>query len=322
MKKVFIQAWDGPWGWRSVFYDWHKARKDKNKIVIGFELVDDILEADIVFQVDLTEWKRTVKLKDDVKVIANVLDFAEWNNNGKLDESTKEYVTAMVSRGANFTAISKKVQQQLLDEFEIKAQAFYYPSQVTVELINSARSINKRKKQIISFCRLGDPGKAIPEALDAWRESRAAGSGWRYILAGPESVNTSILPKGVTNMGFLPPEQLYLTIAQSAYVLMPSYGEGLGLPIIEGALVGAPFITRDIQPMKDVFKKVWSMSYTFKNNQNLASTIMTAVNEFQHGNYYDLLNRMFSIAWPWCRESAFELLENYIIAEVINDRTP
>lgn len=312
--KVYISAWQGPWGWRNAFYEWYK--KQPNQV---FELVDELAEAEVVFQGDLNGWRDTVGLSPSVRILANVLDFGEWVNDGNLTPESVEYVNAMQKRGATFTGISPKVVRQLAHEFGIKASLFYYPSQVTHELIQTVRpAAEKKRNQIITFARLGDPGKAIPEALRGWEQSNLADRGWRWILAGPEPPQVD-LPKGVIHIGYLERDQLYMMVAQSKYVFMPSYGEGLGLPIIEGLLVGTPFITRDIEPMRDLWSSLHCYATTsFQRDLDIQYGLHNAVYYSTQSDYMDDINRGFTKAHAWCREIAFESLATHIQKELIN----
>jgi hypothetical protein len=309
MNKLYAAAWQGRWGWRDPFYEWFKQQTN-----LGFELVDRKEDANIVFQGDLSDWRDTVQLPASVRIMANVLDFGEWVNNGNLNNETVEYVKEMQKREASFTAISPKVQTQLLQEFGINAQLFYYPSQVTFKLIKSCGGIqatSRKRKQIISFCRHGDPGKAIPEAIAAWKKSNAVANGWRWILAGPEKPRAP-LPHGVMHVGYHEPQALYMMVAQSKYVFMPSYGEGLGLPIIEGLLVGTPFITRDIEPMKTIWSKFWNYPVILTDDSNISDTINNALEFSEQPDYRGFAERGYTKAYPWIREVAFSSLVTYI----------
>lgn len=316
--KVFISAWQGPWGWRNAFYGWYKRELHTKQTDPVFELVDDKAEAEVVFQGDLNGWRDTVGLPASVLCMANVLDFGEWVNAGDLNPETVEFVKQFKKRGASFTAISPKVITQLKHKFGVNADIFHYPSQVTKELIRSARpAAVKKRKQLISFCRHGDPGKAIPAALKAWEDSGAVDEGWRWLLVGPEAPRCP-LPKGTVHLGFVDAEPLYMMVAQSTYVIMPSYGEGLGLPMIEGLLVGTPFITRDIEPMNSIWGKYLDHPIWFTCDSSIRSTIHNAIWFSKQPEYLDVVNRGFGDAHPWIREVAFNSLAMHIKQEIIN----
>ena len=315
MAKIYIAAWQGPWSWRNTFYKWACPYSN-------LELTNDINDADIVFQADTTDWQITAKLPPAVIVIANVLDFGDWLQEGPyLSPEIVEYVTAMKARrlaGSNviFTAISSRVQDQLRENFSNRAKVFYYPSQVTKKISSAmlAQTAYKKKKQFVSFSRLSDPGKGIAQAVAGFKDSGLVSQGWRYLLMGPETPpNAKDLPAGVIHAGYMPePEMMYQLIRQSAYVLMPSYGEGLGLPIIEGLLVGTPFVTRNISPMKDVFKRSWCDRLAFDFDEDISAALTYATTIFETKGYDNITTRGFTCAHPWTREIAFNALATFI----------
>lgn len=302
--KVYVNAWRGPWGWRQAFYDWFKESKGQGDDV---ELVDDISEAELVFQGDTNNWRALCGLDRGVRCICNVLDFGEWLTPGG-NPDTREYVeTLRNSRGAKFTAISNKVARQLREYYGVQPEIFHYPSQVTNEIQNSTRP--GVKKNFITFARLADPGKAIPEAIEAFDRSGLAAEGWKYRLVGPEPPQVPSLPNGVNYMGYMEdPASLYMMVSQSAYVVMPSHGEGLGLPIIEGMLIGRPFVARNIEPPTDIFSEIWDPRMSFDHAEDFADALCNAADDFKSENYMYKASRGFGIAMPWQREAAFESL--------------
>lgn len=300
IMKVYINGWDGPWGWRSNFYEWAKTAD------LSFDLVCNLSDADIIFQTDLTNWKEAYS--SNAKVIANVLDFGEWLDRPyeSFNEETVEYVMYMKRRGAKFTAISRKVIDQLKGRFDIGAKLFIYPSQVIRDYTHV--SIPDKKKIFISFCRLMDPGKAINEAILGFEMSGLHSEGWRYMLFGPERPNRVSLPKGVLFGGYANTDVLHNAIKTSAYVVMPSYGEGLGLPAIEGMLLGTPFISRNIRPVIDVFGNLTNGYLTFDEDEDMLISFHNAKVMFGTKEYVDLIEKGRAIAFPWVREIAFESL--------------
>ena len=101
---------------------------------------------------------------------------------------------------------------------------------------------------------------------------------------------------------------------------MPSYGEGLGLPIIEGLLVGTPFITRDIEPMRDMWDSLHCYNTTaFQRDNDIRFGLHNAVYYSTMSDYTEDIINGFGKAQPWVRENAFELLAELINQEIVND---
>jgi len=310
MAKVYVQAWAGPWGWRQAFYDWFDSDKH------GFELTESIADADLVFQADTTDWRNVIDASKGKKLLCNVLDFAEWKEpDGAPSVDTIAQAKIFKAAGANFTAISNKVIEQLDDFIGVEADLFYYPSQVTEQRMKETGLIGG-KKMFITFSRLGDPGKAIPQAIEAFEQSKLAEAGWRYMLVGPERPPVATLPNRVMYAGYVNADQLAMMIRQAGYVFMPSYGEGLGLPIIEGSLLGTPYVTRAIEPMRTLLDETWDTTCAFKDDDAMSAALVSAARDFKSDNYEWRVKWGFVSAKPWIRENAFDALANRLKLEV------
>jgi hypothetical protein len=304
---IYINAWDGPWGWRQAFYDWVRNNPDK---AYGFDLTNDITQADVVFNADISNWRALEKCSRHARIICNVLDFGEWK--GEWDQSVHEYVETMKPRASRWTAISDKVIAQLEEHYDVAADMFYYPSQIEAEFGKLTRP--GAKKIFTTFARLGDPGKAIRASVEAFNDSKLADDGWKYRLVGPEAppFKTEGMP-GVFYMGYIPDvASLIMMVSQSAYVVMPSYGEGLGLPAIEGMLLARPFIAREIEPARSIFNKIWDPACSFKDDDGITQAMINAANDFKSENYMHKTSYGYGIAHLWLRDTAFSALAQYL----------
>lgn len=239
MLKLYIEGFRGPWGWVSEF---------ESKNFEDVQIVKCQEDCDVLFQCDPSNWKINSKFLGSKFVIANVLDYAEWNGgNPDIEEYSKEFVSL-----SNVTCgISGKVRKQMIERGISDPIMFHYPSQISIDIMRNCLTIPK-KNMITSFCRINDPGKRISEAIDCFTNSLLPSYGWKYNLIGPEIPNFKYDKDCVRYLGFLDVKSLYGLVAASRYTLMPSIGEGLGLPAIESILVGTTPIVRNIEPMKSV----------------------------------------------------------------------
>ena len=282
--KLYIEGFRGPWGWVPEY-----------ERVSKFE-ISTAEDADVIFQCDPANWKQNEKYLGKKFVIANVLDFAQWVGG---NPETEEYVEKFCKRANLVTGISKDVIDRL-HERGITAKMFYYPSQVDHKTIKWFTDVPK-KKRIISFCRLGDPGKMIKEAVGAFVDSKAFYEGWEYSLVGPEAPNFP-LPIDVRYHGYVDRTQLYGMVASSSLTLMPSMGEGLGLPAIESILMGTIPIVRNIEPM---ITTLGGSAIFFIDNDDLTEMLKVVNTQ----GPFTLLRDHVS---PWIRDNAFDTFESMI----------
>lgn len=307
--KVYINGWRGPWGWINHYISWINSLPSS-----PFEITDDINDANLIFQADLTNWRNTLHSPDGNKVICNVLDFGEWLHQGHFNKEPRIMIEELTSKkNAKVLAISKKVIDQIKEIFGFEPDLFYYPSQVILDHVHKQKT---KKKIFVSFCRMMDPGKAISEACEGFRLSGLGYKGWKYMLFGPERPRLQKFPKGVMFGGYLPTDVLHHAISHAAYVVMPSYGEGLGLPIIEGLLLGTPFISRDIAPPNQIFSDIWNNYLSFKDNSDISIAFHNASKMFNGEEYYNIISNGFEISKPWLRENAFMKLTEMIYTEL------
>ena len=89
-------------------------------------------------------------------------------------------------------------------------------------------------------------------------------------------------------------------------LICASYGEGFGLPIIEGAQRGLPLIVRDIPVFREVAQE--NATYFGTPNENLTETIALWLTEFEKGTHAS----SEKIKWVSWDESAIELFEKLL----------
>jgi glycosyltransferase involved in cell wall biosynthesis len=281
--KIFVGGFRGHWGWVKDFEEFINNHIDDIKI-------SDPEDADVIFCSDHASWKPLEKYIGKKKIIANVLDLAEWvGENKQIDE----YID-FCRKVDKVTAISQKVIDQL-DSLGLKnVDMFYYPSQIRNEDLGTP--IPKRN-QIISFCRLGDPGKAIGVSVKAFVNSGLVNKRWRYFLVGQESPNFNLSNiDGVQYLGYQSRESLFNLVKSCRATVMPSYGEGLGLPAIESTLLGTPSIIRNISPCREIMGD----SAIIFNDDNDLVNIFSNIDDLLVPNMCERVNLN-----AWIREHAF-----------------
>lgn len=290
--KLYVEGFRGPWGWTNEFEEFTS---------IPLTNEDD---ADVILNCNHGVWRKNVRHLGKKFVIANVLDFAEWvGGNAEIDEYVDKFCRHADVVTANPGPLAK------LNNMGIPAKLLHDPSQISDKIINNVKPAGRRKqKKVISFCRLGDPGKKIEESLDCFMASDLPSLGWKYDLVGPEPTRFDLAKYGkvVRYHGYLPAETLYTFVAMAGATLMPSLGEGLGLPAIESILVGTIPVCRRVEPMISL---LGDNSLFFSTPEEYIEVL----NGLGAGEYdIDFDEEKFE---GWKRNIAFELLEKMIIEE-------
>jgi hypothetical protein len=288
--KLHIQGFRGEWGWVDEFESYATTK--------GIEITS-IDDCDILFQCDHENWKPNLKYLGEKIVIANVLDFAEWVGG---NQNIEDYVDQFVRKADFKFAICNDVIEKLSERGIDGAEMFYYPSQIDLGIINSCVDVPK-KNQVVTFSRLGDPGKKIDVAVDQFVNSGLIEQGWRYLLIGPEPPRFS-LPMGVHFLGMMPKETLFMLVASSRININAETGTGLGLPGIEASMVGTIPLCRNIIPISDVLK---GNALFFDTDEMLG----TMLSEFASGKF-DEHTLNFDLVKSWERTMAFDLFINQL----------
>lgn len=280
--KLYIQGFRGPWGWVNDF----------EKFLQGTEIqIASADECDVLFQCDQEAWGPNMKYLGSKLVVANILDYAEWVGG---NPNIEAYVDQFCRKADIVTAICNKVIKQTAER-GIKAEMFYYPSQVDQNIIDACKDIPK-KKQIITFSRLHDKAKKVEVAVNAFCDSKLRPLGWKYILVGPQKPSFT-LPTKVEYAGLLPKDYLYQLVAESRLNINAEIGTGLGLPGIESVLVGTIPLCRNIDPLSDV---LGCNSIFFEKDDD----IHRILNDFADDDY-DKSSLRPTLVSHWQRENAF-----------------
>lgn len=293
--KLYIQGFKGKWGWIPSF-----ERKYKDIMSPSIE------DSNIIFQADPVRWRETKKYIGNKKIITNLLDFADFG--GKPHSAkTIEYTTELAKQSDFVTAISKDVIQKAKISYNIDADMFYYPSEVSEYYVKLAEKTRK-EKIILVVGRLNDKGKKVELIYNAFTKLELYKYGWELHLIGPYPPIFEIKHKGVRFLHFLDNKNLMEEYATAAIVIQASVGEGLGLPAIEGALCSCLTIVRGVPPMTDIFGPTGSLY--FIDDSFLITALELAVNNYT--NIKEEIKPDISHLLNWERNIAFHKLNVYL----------
>jgi glycosyltransferase involved in cell wall biosynthesis len=166
-----------------------------------------------------------------------------------------------------------------------------------------------------------EPRKGHAQLLDAFEHLWADGFEATLTIVGKKGWHVEELVKRIQNhpqaqkqllyKEFVNDEELQLLYQSASALLVPSYAEGFGLPIIEAARYNLPLILRDIPVFKEVAKE---HAFYFKNTtqpQLLAKTIYQW-SQFYKKNTHPQSKNIPIMAW---NENA-KLLKNLLFTEL------
>jgi len=93
------------------------------------------------------------------------------------------------------------------------------------------------------------PHKNLDGLLRAFARLRASSPGLSLVLAGvaPGRVNT----EGVRALGFVPDEDVPALVAGARALVLPSFAEGFGLPVLEAQAAGTPVACSDLPALRE-----------------------------------------------------------------------
>ncbi|MGZ5428401.1 MAG: glycosyltransferase family 4 protein [Thermoanaerobaculia bacterium] len=93
------------------------------------------------------------------------------------------------------------------------------------------------------------PHKNLDGLLQAWPRVRAAHPTLSLVLAGAEPGGT--LPEGAKAVGWVPDGDLPALVARARALVLPSFAEGFGLPVIEAQAAGTPVACSDLPSLHE-----------------------------------------------------------------------
>nr|WP_252193105.1 glycosyltransferase [Rhizobium sp. CSW-27] len=189
-----------------------------------------------------------------------------------------DWLRAIVRFGCRLICISRSVQQELSDWIAVHDPArletlklLHFPLGSDIEVRDNDRRITGEEARQIerftaeqSFVCVAtlEPRKAHAELLDAFEALWDEGFDGNLVLVGKQGWMVDHLIERINAhpqrnhrlfwLSGVSDEYLGKVYAAATCVIVPSYGEGFGLPIVEAAKHAAPLIVRDIPVFREV----------------------------------------------------------------------
>lgn len=131
--------------------------------------------------------------------------------------------------------------------------------------------LSKEISSYVVFLGNDKPHKNLEGLLRAWPHVRATHPGLSLVLAGVNSTRT--LPEGAKAVGLVPDEDVPALLALAEALVLPSFAEGFGLPVLEAHAAGTPVACSDLPALHEAGGE----AAVFFNPHD-AATIVTALN--------------------------------------------
>ena len=111
-------------------------------------------------------------------------------------------------------------------------------------------SLSKEISSYVLFLGNDKPHKNLEGLLRAWPHVREAHPGLTLVLAGVAE-GPRPLPDGVRALGFVPDDQVAPLVALAEALVLPSFAEGFGLPVLEAQAAGTPVACSDLPALHE-----------------------------------------------------------------------
>ncbi len=110
-------------------------------------------------------------------------------------------------------------------------------------------SLSKEISSFLLFLGNDKPHKNLEGLLRAWPHVRAAHPGLWLVLAGVAPGRD--LPAGAKAVGVVPDEDVPALVALAEALVLPSFAEGFGLPVLEAHAAGTPVACSDLPALHE-----------------------------------------------------------------------
>lgn len=232
---------------------------------IGIRLPWELLvrqKADILFFPDFTSWPSFFKTPKILTIHdLTFVDHPEFVTKANL-RYLRRYVKRDVQNAALILTVSNISKKRIVDEFSLPSKKILVEPIPPPETIKADTDLSLSSKFIL-FLGTVEPRKNLLALLEAYEHlPEKLKEGYSLVIAGGEGWHSEKemarikeaegSNQNVKYLGYVGDKkraQLYLN---ASVVVVPSFYEGFGMPILEAMSYGAPVIVSDIPVFKEV----------------------------------------------------------------------
>ncbi len=169
-----------------------------------------------------------------------------------VSEATKKEILAFgPSRNLKIEVIPNGVEERFFLEGEESSAGARRVAEVQSSVLPFKESSPYLRSYLPYLLFLGNdkPHKNLDGLLLAWPRVRAANPSLSLVLAGVGPGRT--LPEGAKVIGFVPDADVPPLLAGARALVLPSFAEGFGLPVLEAQAAGTPVACSDLPALRE-----------------------------------------------------------------------
>ncbi|HEV2954080.1 MAG TPA: glycosyltransferase family 1 protein [Candidatus Dormibacteraeota bacterium] len=219
-----------------------------------------------------------------------------------------ERVIVDSTSGADDVCKLLRISRTKVDTIPLAADPFYEEAPTSTEL-KALTHLVKARPYVLYAGVLSRP-KNLENLIRAFHTSELATSGVDLLLAGSdhhgygrilERTATELgLSQNVRLLGFVSQPMLRALYSESLCTVLPSYGEGFGLPLVEAMACGAPIVAADRQSMPEVIGTAGPL-FEPGDTTGLASILHRIANDPDHRRTLQAGSKQRKLAFSWTR---------------------
>ncbi|TSC87748.1 MAG: Glycosyl transferase, group 1 [Microgenomates group bacterium Gr01-1014_7] len=174
-----------------------------------------------------------------------------------------------VTKSCKILVPSNSVRELLINEWRVDSEKIVVTPEAVDERIISLKSKVKSKKVLDKFdikppytFYVGNahPHKNVEGLITAFLKLRETNPDLKLILAGGDSyfwqrIKKDQQEKGIIYAGFVTDEELVALYKNAECLIIPSFEEGFGLPVLEAMALGCPVVTSNTASLPEVAGK-------------------------------------------------------------------
>lgn len=226
-----------------------------------------------------------------------------------------------IRRADRIIAVSESSRDQLLRVLRVddrrvtvihEAADPYFSEEATAAELADANAIASGSRFVL-FVGILSPQKNLLTLVNAFARSGVAASGVRLVLAGSDrehyaeivrrAAREAAVDDAVAMPGFVTQPQLRALYQSALCLVLPSHGEGFGLPIVEAMASGAPVLATTRQAIPEVVGDAGSL-FEPDDVEGLASLIKRMASDESFRAGLSLRSRARAGIFSWHRAAA------------------
>ncbi|MFH1645365.1 MAG: glycosyltransferase family 1 protein [Candidatus Omnitrophota bacterium] len=274
--------------------------------------------------------------KGNYKLIVTIHDLIHLKVKGVANYCKQKVFLTMLSKVVNYAdkivAVSESTKDDIISFFpkaESKINVIYEAADDEFKMIdknNSALGMLKEKyclpEKIILFVGTVKPHKNIAGLIDAYLKLKAKGVQHTLVIVGRYNEKENRLLSKIHSsdalfLGEVPSEHLPALYNLAQLLVMPSFCEGFGFPVLEAMACGTPVVTSKVSSLPEVVGEA-GIYFNPNNSDNIAEAISKVLSDEQLRQ--DLIvkgfERVKNFSWQKAAEETLSIYERVLSSKL------